>query len=76
MIRGQIVGKEAMNSMRLKVGTSRSLMLLGFSQFGRSLRLVPLPVFKTALGFARGLVGSIPIFSRQIFVERTKRGPT
>jgi hypothetical protein len=27
---------------------------------------VPLPVFKTALGFARGLVGSIPIFSRQI----------
>jgi len=29
------------------------------------MRLVPLPVFKTALGFARGLVGSIPIFSRQ-----------
>jgi hypothetical protein len=49
-------------------GLSRERLKLpsngAFRDCGRSLRLVPLPVFKTALGFARGLVGSIPIFSR------------
>ena len=34
---------------------------------------MPLPVFKTALDFARGLVGSIPIFSRHDDVAMGER---
>jgi hypothetical protein len=65
VIRGQNVGRKALAASRLNVETAQTLTALGFHLYGRSLRLVPLPVFKTVLGFARGLVGSIPIFSRQ-----------